>query len=226
MTLGVGRRARSRPGVSTAHRCRRPLLVVAGALAVVAGCGGDSAHEFAGYLQRPVDVSAIELPDLAAGGTPTQLRAASDGVLLVYFGFTNCPDYCPTALSSAGRAIRELGDDGSRVDVAMVSVDPERDAEVMRDYVDSFVPGGHALLTDDLSLLAAAITRFGGSFTPAVDGGDPDHTVHMYGVNDEGQAVITWTAEMLAAGELADDLAALLDGEGYHGLAADDPAAP
>lgn len=197
-----------------------------GALTGLAACGGDSGHTFAGYLQAPTDVGAIELPDLADAGRPMALRAAPGGVLLVYFGYTSCPDYCPTSLNSAGRAIDQLGDDGERVTVALVSVDPARDADRIVDYVDSFVAGGHALLTDDLSLVAQAIDAFGGSFTPAVDGGDPDHTVHMYGVNDAGQLVITWTAEMVAGGKLTADLKALLAGDGYDGLAADDPASP
>lgn len=227
MRAGAGRRERS-DRYGQRRRLSRGLAAVGavGALVVLGGCGGDSAHEFVGYLQRPVDVGAIELPDLANGGAPMPLRAEPDGVLLVYFGFTSCPDYCPTSLNSAGRAIAELGEAGDRVSVALVSVDPERDADVIVEYVGSFVAGGHALLTDDLPLLGSTIATFGGSFVPAVDGGDPDHTLHMYGVNDEGQAVITWTVEMIAGGDLADDLAALLDGDGYRGLAADDPAAP
>lgn len=210
------------------RRSGRVLAAVAaaGVLAGLTACGGDSAHTFVGYLQAPTDVSTIELPDLAGDGRPMALRAAPDGLLLVYFGFTSCPDYCPTSLSSAAKTIDELGDDGARVAVALVSVDPERDADVIVGYVDSFVAGGHALLTDELSLLARAINTFGGSFTPAVDGGDPDHTLHMYGVNDAGELVITWTAEMIAGGDLTDDVEALLAGDGYHGLAADDPASP
>jgi protein SCO1/2 len=58
-----------------------------------------------------------------------------------FFGFTNCPDVCPTTLSDLARALDQLGPDADRLNVVFVTVDPERDTpEVLREYLASFDP--------------------------------------------------------------------------------------
>lgn len=193
---------------------RRSVLGALAAVSVVglAGCGGDSAHAFVGYTtDTAVAVDEVALPDLSRDGEPFALRAEPDGLLLVYFGFTNCPDYCPTTLSATARIIDELGDDGGRISVAMVSVDPERDADTIVAYVDSFVPGAHALLTDDLSQVARVAQPFGADFAPAEASGNVPHTRLLYAVDDEGELLISWTDEMVAEADLTADVRALLD---------------
>ena len=75
----------------------------------------------------------------------------------MYFGYTNCPDVCPTTMADLGAALDRLDDeDAARVDVAMVTVDPERDTAVLADYVQSFVADAHAMATDDPAALRAA----------------------------------------------------------------------
>ncbi len=62
-------------------------------------------------------------------------------VVALFFGYTHCPDVCPTTLSDFAMAIRELGADGARVQVLFVTVDPERDTpELLARYVPSFNP--------------------------------------------------------------------------------------
>ncbi|MGH8698737.1 MAG: SCO family protein, partial [Burkholderiales bacterium] len=62
-------------------------------------------------------------------------------VVLVFFGFTNCPDACPTAMAEMAQVVDRLGPDGARVQVIFISVDPERDtAEVLAKYVPAFHP--------------------------------------------------------------------------------------
>ncbi len=59
--------------------------------------------------------------------------------MLVYFGFTNCPDICPTGLQTIAIAMDSLGGDAARVQPILISVDPERDTPaVMKDYVQAF----------------------------------------------------------------------------------------
>ncbi|MCW2306478.1 SCO family protein [Rhodobium gokarnense] len=58
---------------------------------------------------------------------------------LIYFGYTSCPDVCPTSLQTVAMALDELGDDADRLKAIFVSVDPERDTpEVMRQYISMF----------------------------------------------------------------------------------------
>lgn len=60
-------------------------------------------------------------------------------VVTVFFGFTHCPDVCPTTLAEMAQVMRELGPDAEKVQVLLITVDPERDtAEVLRQYVPSF----------------------------------------------------------------------------------------
>lgn len=70
-------------------------------------------------------------------------------VVLLFFGFTQCPDVCPTALASAVEVLQTLGDDGSKVQVLFVSLDPERDTpDILQAYVSSFHPSFIGLSTD------------------------------------------------------------------------------
>ncbi len=70
-------------------------------------------------------------------------------VVLLFFGFTQCPDVCPTALASAVEVLQTLGDDGSKVQVLFVSLDPERDTpDILQAYVSSFHPSFIGLRTD------------------------------------------------------------------------------
>lgn len=77
------------------------------------------------------------------GGTPVSLTDLKGKVVVLYFGYTHCPDVCPTTMSTYARAVERLPEglrDGLRV--VMVSVDPKRDSpEIMSKYVAHFSPG-------------------------------------------------------------------------------------
>ena len=141
-------------------------------------------------------VGALSLPDVSDGGTPFSFQADDGGVLIVYFGFTSCPDVCPTTLADLKTALSSIGDAASSVDVAMITVDPGRDtAEVLVDYVQWFIPDAHALRTDEQSVLDATGDAFGAEFSvvrTAAVGVEVLHTAYMYGVDDTGQVVQTW----------------------------------
>jgi protein SCO1/2 len=79
-----------------------------------------------------------------------------DQIVLLYFGYTQCPDACPTTLASLERALHELGPASARqIRVLFVSVDPQRDtAAVLRRYVGSFGPQFTGLTGDDAALTA------------------------------------------------------------------------
>jgi protein SCO1/2 len=89
-----------------------------------------------------------------------KLRTLADfrgKLVAIFFGYTHCPDVCPTTLSDFAAAIRELGADGDKVQVLFVTLDPERDTpELLAQYVPSFNPTFLGMRTDPVSLAALA----------------------------------------------------------------------
>ena len=192
---------------------RRLLALVVATAAFAALSAGCSTREFAGFVREPApDVSALSLPDTSTGDDLT-LRAQPGGLLMVYFGYTNCPDYCPTTMSELKIALRRAGDPAA-VDVAMVTVDPDRDGPILADYVGSFFPGGHALVTYDDALLAEVAAPFGASYLVSTDDDgsvEVAHSTALYAVDDTGQLVMTWPFG-INIDEMATDIKDLLDG--------------
>jgi protein SCO1/2 len=200
-------------------------LALALAIAALAGaCGGDESastdptkkdSSLAGIERQPTpDVSTVTLPDVSANGQPFTTIADDGELLLVYFGYTNCPDVCPTTLADVRRARRLLGDDADRVDLAMVTIDPARDtSEMFPGYVQTFVPGAQALRTSDATKLRAAADAFGADYSveQKSDGEiDVSHTAYLYAVDDTGKLVLQWPFG-ISSDDLAHDLATLLD---------------
>ena len=181
---------------------------------LVAACGGSA--ELAGFVRDPLpDVSAESLPDVTANGADFEFVAEEDGLLLVYFGYTFCPDVCPTTMSDMRNAIEDLGDDGAKVDVAMATVDPNRDdAEVMTRYVHAFFTDGHALRTDDDTELSSAAEAFGAVYS-VEENADGEieviHTGHTYVVDDQGLIRVTWPFGTTSE-DMVSDMELLLEG--------------
>lgn len=74
-------------------------------------------------------------------GNPFTLANTRGKVVLLYFGYTACPDVCPLTLADMAAALQDLGQDASRVQVVFVTVDPERDSQaVLNKYVPAFSP--------------------------------------------------------------------------------------
>ena len=192
---------------------RRLLALVVATAAFAALSAGCSTREFAGFVREPApDVSALSLPDTSTGDD-LALRAQPGGLLMVYFGYTNCPDYCPTTMSELKIALRRAGDPAA-VDVAMVTVDPDRDGPILADYVGSFFPGGHALVTYDDALLAEVAAPFGASYLVSTDDNgsvEVAHSTALYAVDDTGRLVMTWPFG-IDIDEMAADIEDLLDG--------------
>ena len=174
----------------------------------------DADRELAGYRRDPAPVvGALSLPDLTADEAEFAFQAEPGHLLAVYFGYTNCPDFCPTTLSDLRLATRRMDpDDAARVDLAMVTVDPERDLPVLAAYVTSFLDGAHALGTTDGSRLAEVAAPFGvGYEVTTTDEGEIDvaHTTSLYVVDDAGELVLTWQFGV-SIDDLAADLTQLL----------------
>jgi protein SCO1/2 len=100
---------------------------------------GPGASEPAGHQPLPLSAMEFQLIDHEANavGPDTLIGQAT----LVFFGFTFCPDVCPTTLSDISGWLDELGDEAERLNVVFITVDPERDTiEAMADYVGYFHP--------------------------------------------------------------------------------------
>ncbi len=143
------------------------------------------------------------------GGTVTEANF-SESYLLVSFGFTSCPDVCPTALQTIGQAMDLLGGDGDRLQPLFITLDPERDTpEVVGTYVKAF----HARLiglTGSVDQVAAAAGAYRVYFakvpSPGVGPADYtiDHSTFVYLMSPDGAYLThfnhTSTPEDIAAG--------------------------
>ena len=115
----------------------RFVFVLLAAL-LLAACGGP--HQFSGTaIDPPKPLADFTLPD--QNGQPFQLSAQRPDLVLLYFGYTNCPDFCPATMGDWKQIKQELGADAERVRFVLVSVDPERDMpETLKAYVERFDP--------------------------------------------------------------------------------------
>ena len=111
-------------------------------------------------------------------------------VMLVYFGFTYCPDVCPTDLQNIGLALDQLGPAGEQIQPLFITVDPERDtAEHLKDYVPMFHPRLIGL-TGDAAAVHAAAAAYRTYYAKIPLKGDDytvDHSSFTYVVGADGQ---------------------------------------
>ena len=200
MSTFVVRRQRGRPTRSV--RATALLGVVISLLvstALVTSCSS-TPREFSGLRRsEPLDVSMVSLPDvtLRTGVDRMTLRAPESEWLTVSFGYTQCPDVCPTTLSDWRAALRTLSPrDRERFTYVFITVDPQRDsARILNNYVGSFVDRFRVLRTADFDELRRAQEPF--LATSSVDVNDDgatvvSHTATTYVVDDAGRVVLEW----------------------------------
>ena len=133
-------------------------------------------------------------------------------VQLVFFGFARCPDICPTSLSELSEAMKLLGPDADRVQVLLVTVDPERDTpDMLRQYLSAFDPRFMGLTGTPEQVRQAAssfkafyskVSRPGGDYTM-------DHSASFYLLDRKGEARVLLSNNAGAAA-IAHDIKALL----------------
>jgi protein SCO1/2 len=117
---------------------RTAILIFAGALALV-GCGSDAPRFMASDVTGASFGRDFSLVDHA--GKPRTLADFRGKAVVIFFGYTQCPDVCPTTLAALAQAQKELGQDAAKVQVLFVTVDPDRDtAELLSNYVTAFDP--------------------------------------------------------------------------------------
>jgi protein SCO1/2 len=171
----------------------RPLVIVTafatsllvGLLAVLWATGGVRGVTAPAAIGGPFQLTdqrgaAVTEKDLQ--GRPT----------LIFFGFTHCPDVCPTSLFEISEILRAMGQDADRVNAWFISVDPERDnAAAMKDYLSSFDPHLKGL-TGDPAAVQKVITayRVYAKKVPLKDGDyTMDHTALIYLMDRDGRFV-------------------------------------
>jgi protein SCO1 len=153
----------------------------------------------------------------AAVGGPFQLedqnaKPVSDADMkgrpfMVFFGFTHCPDICPTTLFEMSQIMRALGPDADRAGALFITVDPERDTPaVMKDYLSNFDPHLRGL-TGDQAAISAAIKayRVYAKKVP-LENGDytMDHTAVVYLMDKDGHFVAPFNVNRSPDAEAAD----------------------
>jgi len=111
---------------------------------------------------------------------------------LVFFGFTHCPEICPTTLFEVSEIIRNLGPDGDRMRAVFITVDPERDTPAaLKEYLSSFDPRLSGL-TGDPDAIAAVAKSYRAFYrkVPLEQGGyTMDHTAIVYLMDKQGRFV-------------------------------------
>lgn len=200
------------PGAHHPSRWRRHVLWrVAACVMLLAGCAPDK-PSFRGIDITGADYARnFAMPDFNG-----QMRTIADfkgRVVVVFFGFTQCPDVCPTAMSDLAQARDLLGKDGARVQGIFITLDPERDTpEVIKAYATNFAPDFLALRGDAAQTEATA--RAFKVYYRKVEGKTPgsytlDHSAGSYVFDAQGR-IRLYTRHGAGAQALADDLKILL----------------
>jgi protein SCO1/2 len=133
-------------------------------LPLLFGCASDSTSLMGMTRESPLEVGMVTLPEEFDNGAPTSefTFVAQEGELLVvFFGYTMCPDICPTSLTDFRSALRRMGSRAEKVDLAFVTVDPERDTiDKLIPFLSTYATRYHAIRTTDFSLLKSVQDKF------------------------------------------------------------------
>lgn len=171
-------------------------------------------HEFAPVQLQGTPVQAMPvIPEIELIDTNGQTRKIqdSDGIKLVFFGFTRCPDVCPATMSILKRAYEEAGKP-QNVKVFLVSVDPDTDTpEVLKAYVDKF-QSDFMGLTGDADNIAQLANAFYVGFNENPDG-IVTHTDTVAVLDEQNRMRLIYNQEKLGKGLLDQDLPALARGQ-------------
>lgn len=172
---------------------RRQWLSMATAMLMAGGLAACTQKEKPAY--KLTDLSGADYGKTlsltnAATGKPMSLQDFKGRAVLLFFGFTQCPDICPTTLLKAKEIKEALGTQGERLDVVFVTLDPERDtAEVLNAYVPSFDPSFIALY-GDVAATKKAAREFRVFFQKVPNQDDSsytlDHTAASYVIDKNG----------------------------------------
>lgn len=198
----------------------RTLLFIVGGLLVLAAIillsmqifASDQAFRGSGIEPSP---AAFDFEIQQADGQTYRLSAQQGKVVLLYFGYTNCPDYCPATLAKYQSIYQRLGEDAENVDFVFISADPQRDTppQVIADYVDHVNPAFIGLSGSEEQLRPIWQAYFVGQQIVPLEGSAPgysvDHSTRVYVIDKQGHLRLTFPFEM-EADDMAHDVSLLL----------------
>lgn len=192
---------------------RRALLAVSATLflgTLLTACS-DASPSFKGS-----DISGSHLGRkwslTGADGKTFTPESFTGKVVLVVFGFTQCPDVCPTSLAEITQVMKLLGDQASRVQVLMISVDPERDTpEVLRAYVSGFNPDflGLTGTPEQIKQVAGSFKAYYAKAPGSGTNYNMDHSSSFYLMDTKGESRVL-IANNAGAENIAHDIRKLL----------------
>ncbi|MDY7576292.1 SCO family protein [Actimicrobium sp. CCI2.3] len=201
-----------------------PSLLLLLSLTVLAGCEqkqssvGDMKFSPVDSQFKNTDVTGLQYAkDFALtdhNGKPRTLADFKGKAVLIFFGYTQCPDVCPTTMAEMAAVMKELGPQADKVQVLFVTLDPERDtAELLSKYVPAFDPRFLGLY-GDMAATAAVAKEFK-IFYQKVDGKSAgsytiDHTAGSYVFDPQGR-VRLFVKHGQGAAPIAHDIKLLLD---------------
>lgn len=164
-------------------------------------------------VQSPQPATNFQLT--GSQGKPVELQDFQGKYVLLFFGYTSCPDVCPLTLAQLAQAVKQLpADQAERVQTLFVSVDPIRDTpDRLRAYTASFGPGVLGVTGSDPELIAAT-TQFGVFFERHAEtengaGYEVDHTSTVTIIDPAGYVRLVWPFG-LSVEEMGADLHSLL----------------
>ena len=182
-------------------------------VAVASSCSSPSGEELIGYVPPSTkNVAEASITD-AATGEPFRFVAPEGELLIGYFGYTHCPDVCPTTLVALRNAEKSIGSLADRVTLAMATVDPDRDTvDVLPRYLGSLSDGFHALIPTSTDELRAAERLFQttSSVTVVGDRVEVVHGATAYVIDDIGDVLVEWPFG-IDSESMANDLRILLN---------------
>ena len=192
---------------------RRRLITAAATAPLLAACGQAAAP----LAFKAVDITGadyaqdLDLPDTE--GKRRHISEFKGKLTVVFFGFTQCPDVCPTTMLELAQVKQALGADGAKVQGVFVSIDPERDTpEVLKAYVQNFSPDFIALRgsPEETKAMAKRFKVFYAKVPGKTEGGYTlDHTAGSYIFDAQGK-VRLFTRYGTGAEALKHDLQLLL----------------
>ena len=175
-------------------------IVLIGVLAIISGFMFFSIRpSFHGAVINPtIPAAEIKLPD--SNGAPFTLSNLRGKVVILYFGYTNCPDECPLTMAHLKLAMDMLGDKSKDVQVVMISTDPARDtAEAMKDFLGKFDPSFVGLVgTPD------ELTKVWKDYGVTVEDSGETHSFFIYMIDQGGNFRETFLPDSLPADIAAD----------------------
>lgn len=197
-----------------AHR-RRAAVIVATLFAILTSLTLIGLFGFDFRAPQPTVQIGGPFTLLDSNGQPVTDRTFRGKWMLVYFGYTYCPDVCPTTLNEMAEALDKLGPDAAKIAPLFITVDPERDtAAVLRNYVKAFDTRIHGLTGSPQQI--AAVAREYRVFYQKSDPGKGakdyliDHSSLIYVMNPAGQFTAYFSHDM-TADDIASGLRKFID---------------